>query len=249
MMGAEQHQVALSWSLVSHQWEPIPAEAQGWRVACRSPCSLPPGKSYGASVTSADNISREPKCTAPPRSPSQTHAPGSSPHAEPASGTFRNGRVSTFPWGGDRRVALDRLAAGGCVRTIPGREQRERRARRPLSAWPFPVHRLLHNDPSRSHSDGMERGFFCLHKLKQNICEKNNPSPSPLLVKSLHCRCNSKSQCKLFLRKSIWGPYCIPARCFSLGESPSWSLARGKRRCQLRANTSPVRSGTRGSSA
>lgn len=37
----------------------------------------------------------------------------------------------------------------------------ERRARRPLSAWPFPVHRLLHNDPSRSHSDDIvEGGFF-----------------------------------------------------------------------------------------
>lgn len=116
---------------------------------------------------------------------------------------------------------MDKLVAGGCVSTIPGCEQRERRARRPLSAWPFPVHRLLHNDPSRSHSDGMEGGFFCLHKLKQNICEKNNPSPSPLLVKNLRCPCNSKSQCKLLLRKSIWGLYCIPA-----GGVLSWESRR-----------------------
>lgn len=35
-MGAERYQLAVSWSLVSHQWEPITAGAQGWRVACRS---------------------------------------------------------------------------------------------------------------------------------------------------------------------------------------------------------------------
>lgn len=74
----------------------------------------------------------------------------------------------------------------------------------------------------------MEGGFFCLHKLEQNICEKNNPSPSPLLVKSLRCRCNSKCQCKLCLRKSLWGPYCFPARCLILGTSLWQGSAQGK---------------------
>lgn len=68
-------------------------------------CSEPAfGEELGSECYSADNISRQPRRKAPPCSPSQTRAPGSSPHAKPASGTFRNGRVSTFPSGGDRRV-------------------------------------------------------------------------------------------------------------------------------------------------
>lgn len=62
-----------------------------------------------------------------------------------------------------------------------------------------------------------KEAFFCLHKLKQNICEKNNPSPSPLLVKSLRCPCNSKSQCKLLLRKSMWGFTAFLQAVFCLG--------------------------------
>jgi len=31
---------------------------------------------------------------------------------------------------------------------------------RPLFAWRFPACRLTHNEPIRSHSDGMEGGFF-----------------------------------------------------------------------------------------
>lgn len=78
---------------------------------------------------------------------------------------------------------------GGLGQTGGRRMRQDRAEGAPGSPPPlrlaFPVHRLLHNDPSRSHSDDIvEGGFFCLHKLKQNICEKNNPSPSSHLLRA-----------------------------------------------------------------
>lgn len=85
--------------------------------------------------------------------------------------------------------------------------KKEHWAHHPLLAWCFPARRLPHNDLICSHSNSMEGGFFCLHNLKHNIYEKNNPSPSSLLLKSLLSQRNLRSQCKLFPQRAY--------RCFN----------------------------------
>lgn len=56
-MEGKPYQQALSWWLVSHQWESIAAQAQGWHGACkyiillRCPSCLPLGKRWSVGVT------------------------------------------------------------------------------------------------------------------------------------------------------------------------------------------------------
>lgn len=161
MVGAEQYQRASSWSLVSHH------HSRGTGLPCvlqlSQRCAAPllqraclrgrvrervsralitsPG-SRGAKLLPALPLKLMPREVLLPLSQPAGHfAMSEFPHSH---------RAGTEGAHLGRRMRQDR----------PGGEQRERRARRPLSPRPFPVHRLLHNDPSRSHSDGMERGFF-----------------------------------------------------------------------------------------